>query len=65
MREILSFCGGQCGNQIGDSFWQLVAKEHGLNTDNGDHTGHSELELDKISGEEPSTLLNNLIFSHL
>jgi tubulin beta len=31
MREILSIHVGQCGNQIADSFWRLILKEHGLN----------------------------------
>lgn len=30
MREILSIHVGQCGNQIADSFWRLILKEHGL-----------------------------------
>ena len=31
MREVLSIHVGQCGNQIADQFWRLIAKEHGLN----------------------------------
>jgi tubulin/FtsZ family protein/tubulin-like protein len=30
VREILSIHVGQCGNQIADSFWRLILKEHGL-----------------------------------
>ncbi|MEZ5300661.1 MAG: tubulin beta chain [Verrucomicrobiales bacterium] len=33
MREILSIHVGQCGNQIGEQFWRLVTREHGLNLD--------------------------------
>lgn len=32
MREILCIHVGQCGNQIADQFWRLVAREHGLNS---------------------------------
>ncbi len=31
MREILSIHVGQCGNQIGEMFWELILREHGLN----------------------------------
>ena len=31
MREILSIHVGQCGNQIGEMFWELILQEHGLN----------------------------------
>lgn len=31
MREIVHIQIGQCGNQIGSKFWQLIAEEHGLN----------------------------------
>ena len=31
MREVLCIHVGQCGNQIADQFWRLIAKEHGLN----------------------------------
>jgi hypothetical protein len=30
MREIVSIQGGQCGNQIGSKFWEVVADEHGV-----------------------------------
>ena len=34
MREILHIQGGQCGNQIGAKFWEVICDEHGI-----DHTG--------------------------
>ena len=37
MREILSIHVGQCGNQIGEMFWELALKEHGLD-ENGSLT---------------------------
>jgi tubulin beta len=30
MREIIHVQIGQCGNQIGSSFWQTIAAEHGI-----------------------------------
>ncbi|EFC38385.1 beta-tubulin [Naegleria gruberi] len=33
MREIVSISVGQCGNQIGQHFWETIRNEHGLNAD--------------------------------
>jgi len=49
VREILHIQVGQCGNQIGNRFWQTVIGEHNL-----DGTGHYKgdnpsLDLDKVS----------------
>ncbi len=30
MRELVHIQGGQCGNQIGAKFWEVVADEHGI-----------------------------------
>ena len=30
MREIVHVQGGQCGNQIGTKFWEVIAEEHGV-----------------------------------
>ena len=38
MREIVSLQAGQCGNQIGAKFWELIAGEHGINAD-GSYSG--------------------------
>jgi tubulin beta len=48
VREILSLCGGQCGNQIGVSFWETAALEHGLDLSNGQYVGKKDHELEKI-----------------
>ena len=29
MREIVAIQGGQCGNQIGAKFWEVISDEHG------------------------------------
>ena len=30
MREIVHIQGGQCGNQIGAKFWEVISDEHGI-----------------------------------
>jgi hypothetical protein len=30
MREIVHIQAGQCGNQIGAKFWEVISDEHGL-----------------------------------
>ncbi|KAI0431923.1 tubulin beta chain [Xylaria sp. FL1042] len=47
MREIVHLSTGQCGNQVGASFWQTVSREHGLD-DNGNYQGSSTLQLERI-----------------
>eukprot|EP00439_Symbiodinium_sp_Y106_P027478 s9024_g3.t1 len=40
MRELVHVQGGQCGNQIGAKFWEVIADEHGI-----DPTGTSSATL--------------------
>lgn len=44
MREIVSLQVGQCGNQIGAKFWELVCAEHGI-TGDGSYNGDSPLQV--------------------
>ena len=48
MREILHIQGGQCGNQIGAKFWEVVCAEHGIDSI-GKYNGTSDLQLDRIN----------------
>ncbi|KAJ8437899.1 hypothetical protein Cgig2_031415 [Carnegiea gigantea] len=48
MREILHIQGGQCGNQIGAKFWEVVCAEHGVD-DTGRYHGESDLQLERIN----------------
>ncbi|KAI0394184.1 tubulin beta chain [Xylariaceae sp. FL0594] len=48
MREIIHLSTGQCGIQIGASFWGTVSREHGLD-DNGSYHGSSSLQLERMS----------------
>ncbi|CAG0889020.1 unnamed protein product [Cyprideis torosa] len=47
MREIINIQAGQCGNQIGGKFWEVISDEHGINP-NGEYHGESELQLERI-----------------
>ncbi|MBA0775668.1 hypothetical protein Gotri_010786 [Gossypium trilobum] len=50
MREILHVQGGQCGNQIGSKFWEVICDEHGVDPMGryqGD--GSSDLQLERIN----------------
>jgi len=49
VREILHIQVGQCGNQIGNRFWQTVIAEHNLDG-SGKYEGESaDVDLDKVS----------------
>ncbi|KAI3732328.1 hypothetical protein L1987_63532 [Smallanthus sonchifolius] len=48
MREILHIQGGQCGNQIGAKFWEVVCAEHGIDS-TGRYQGDSDLQLERIN----------------
>ena len=44
MREIVHIQGGQCGNQIGAKFWEVISDEHGIDP-TGTYHGDSNLDL--------------------
>ncbi|EGG13513.1 beta tubulin [Cavenderia fasciculata] len=44
MREILHLQVGQCGNQIGSKFWEVISEEHGIQTDGTHKADTAELE---------------------
>ncbi|KAF9169434.1 Tubulin beta-4 chain [Mortierella sp. AD011] len=48
MREIVHLQTGQCGNQIGGKFWEVISEEHGIDA-TGVYTGDSELQLERIN----------------
>ncbi|KAJ0592051.1 putative purine-nucleoside phosphorylase [Helianthus annuus] len=49
MREVLHIQGGQCGNQIGAKFWEVICTEHTIDH-TGRHTGsNSDLQLERIN----------------
>ncbi|KAG5651374.1 hypothetical protein H0H81_008908 [Sphagnurus paluster] len=48
MREIVHLQTGQCGNQIGAKFWEVVSDEHGIAPD-GLYQGNNDIQLERIS----------------
>lgn len=44
MREIVHLQAGQCGNQIGAKFWEIISDEHGVDP-TGTYHGDSELQV--------------------
>jgi tubulin beta len=47
MREIICIQAGQCGNQIGTKFWEVISGEHGIDP-TGSYVGDSDLQLERI-----------------
>jgi tubulin beta len=47
MREIVHILCGQCGNQIGAKFWEVISNEHGITFD-GVYRGDTDLQLERI-----------------
>lgn len=47
MREILHLQIGQCGNQTGTKFWEIIADEHGIGPD-GRFGGESVLQAERL-----------------
>ena len=48
MREIVHIQTGQCGNQIGQKFWETISEEHGIDGE-GFYHGDNDLQLDRIN----------------
>ncbi|PIO73043.1 Tubulin/FtsZ family, GTPase domain protein [Teladorsagia circumcincta] len=48
MREIVHIQAGQCGNQIGAKFWEVISDEHGIEP-TGIYNGDSDLQLERIN----------------
>lgn len=48
MREIVHIQGGQCGNNIGSKFWEVISEEHGIDPA-GSYHGDSDLQLERIN----------------
>ena len=46
-REIVHIQAGQCGNQIGAKFWEMISDEHGIDP-TGVYNGDSELQEERI-----------------
>jgi len=47
-REIVHVQAGQCGNQIGSKFWEVLCAEHGISA-NGIYEGEEDQQLERIN----------------
>jgi tubulin beta len=47
MREIIQIQSGQCGNQVGAKFWEIIMGEHGLDN-TGAYVGTRDIEQEKL-----------------
>eukprot|EP01130_Rhizamoeba_saxonica_P000087 TRINITY_DN10107_c0_g1_i1.p1 TRINITY_DN10107_c0_g1~~TRINITY_DN10107_c0_g1_i1.p1 ORF type:complete len:474 (-),score=126.83 TRINITY_DN10107_c0_g1_i1:69-1490(-) len=47
MREIVHIQAGQCGNQVGTKFWEVISEEHGIASD-GSYVGDNPKQLERI-----------------
>ena len=61
MRELVHVQGGQCGNQIGAKFWEVISDEHGIDP-TGTYHGDSDLQLERINRFRT---LTNFIFFYI
>eukprot|EP00386_Alphamonas_edax_P008038 GDKI01026491.1.p1 GENE.GDKI01026491.1~~GDKI01026491.1.p1 ORF type:complete len:442 (+),score=93.53 GDKI01026491.1:230-1555(+) len=48
MREIVHVQLGQCGNNMGSKFWEVISDEHGI-TPQGQFAGESDLQLERLN----------------
>jgi len=48
MREIVHVQAGQCGNQIGEKFWEVISDEHGIDP-TGSYCGTNDVQLERIN----------------
>lgn len=47
-REIVHIQAGQCGNQIGAKFWEIISDEHGISTNGTPQDDVVDLQLERI-----------------
>jgi len=60
MREIVHMQGGQCGNQIGAKFWEVISDEHGVDP-TGTYHGDSVLPLYRGRYIPPSVVRHSVL----
>jgi len=48
MREIVHVQAGQCGNQIGSKFWEVISDEHGIDA-TGAYVGTSDIQTERAN----------------
>ena len=48
MREIVHIQTGQCGNQIGQKFWEIITDEHGMDSDGIPDSDQNEIQAERL-----------------
>ena len=48
MREIVHIQAGQCGNQIGSKFWEIITDEHGLDSQGVPDADQNEIQAERL-----------------
>ena len=56
-REIVHIQAGQCGNQIGAKFWEIISDEHGIGP-NGNYDGGQSLEISHLLKQKAMEILD-------
>ena len=49
-KEIIQISVGGCGNQLGQTFWKDLSREHGINDQNGIYQGSAAQEDQHLQG---------------
>ena len=49
MRELVHIQAGQCGNQIGSKFWEVISDEHGVDPTGAAHARPASTMLPSVS----------------
>ena len=59
-REIVHIQCGQCGNQIGAKFWEIISDEHGVDP-TGEYNGDSDLQQERIEVSNYKYQISNVV----
>ena len=59
-REIVHIQCGQCGNQIGAKFWEIISDEHGVDP-TGEYNGDSDLQQERIEVSNYKYQMSNVV----
>ena len=59
-REIVHIQCGQCGNQIGAKFWEIISDEHGVDP-TGEYNGDSDLQQERIEVSNYKYHISNVV----
>ena len=61
-REIVHIQAGQCGNQIGAKFWEIISDEHGIGVNGAPQDDVVDLQLERIEVFLLESVLDMVLF---